>query len=466
MNYIVIDQGTSSTKAFLFNSKKQIIHNNKIKHILKSPKKFYFESDPIEILSSIEILFWEMVNKSGNTPIKSAGLSIQRSTFMFWDKKTKQPFSPAISWQDSRATKSMESTLKHRAKLWQITGTPLSPHFGGPKFLHFVSNNLQIKKLIKDEKLFFGPLSSFLTHAMTDNVGVDNSIACRTILFNINKNKWSKYALNLFGVPESCLPPIVPVKHNYGTIFNSNIELKVVIGDQQAAFIGHNGLQPNTIAANYGTSASIQLNVGPAPKIINGLISSILFSSSKEKVFMVEGTINSCNGLFHYLEKKFNIDHQIMNWNERVRSIKTDGIFIPGFSGIASPYWKIGFEDKLIDLDNNINQTVRAAMESIGLLTNDILDCLKKNKFNINNNLIVSGGAAKSSLLQFIADVTEKRIYLTKLKDKTAYGVLKVLLNHLGQESNENLNEGKTFLPQKKYKSKIKKWHKAINNYL
>jgi glycerol kinase len=124
---------------------------------------------------------------------------------------------------------------------------------------------------------------------MTDSVGVDNSIACRAILFNINKNKWSKFALNSFGVPESCLPPIVPAKHNYGTIFNSNIELKVVIGDQKAAFIGDNGLQQNILAANYGTSASIQLNVGPSPKIIKGLISSILFSNSKEKVFMVEG---------------------------------------------------------------------------------------------------------------------------------------------------------------------------------
>ena len=466
MNYIVIDQGTSSTKAFLFNSKGQIIHNAKIKHILKNPKKFYFESDPIEILNSIEILFEEMVNKSVNTPIKSAGLSIQRSTFMFWDKKTKQPFTPAISWQDSRASSSMKNTLKHRAKLWQITGTPLSPHFGGPKFLHFISNNLQIKKLIKDEKLFFGPLSSFLTHSITDNVGIDNSIACRTILFNINKNKWSKYALNLFRVPESCLPPIVPVKHNYGTMFNSNIELKVVIGDQQAAFIGNNGLQQNTLAANYGTSASIQLNVGPSPKIINGLISSILFSNSKEKVFMVEGTINSCNSLFYYLEKKFNIDHQLMNWNERVKNIETDGIFIPGFSGIASPYWKTGFEDILIDLDGNINQTIRAAMESIGFLTYDILSFFKKNKFSVSNDLIVSGGAARPSLLQFIADITRKNIHLTKLKDKTAYGVLKILSNQLDQTSKIRLNEKIIFSPKNKNKSKVEKWHKSINSYL
>ena len=192
--------------------------------------------------------------------------------------------------------------------------------------------------MIKDGKVYFGPLSSFLTHSMTNNIGIDNSIACRNLLFDIAKTKWSKFALGLFAVPESCLPPIVPVNHNYGNIFNSNIELKVVIGDQQAALIGHNGLQKNTLAANYGTSASIQLNVGPYPKVINGLISSILFSNSRERIYMVEGTINSCNSLFYYLEKKLNINHRRMNWNERLKDITTDGIFIPGFSGIASPY--------------------------------------------------------------------------------------------------------------------------------
>ena len=466
MNYIVIDQGTSSTKAFLFNSRGEVIHNNKIKHILKNPKKFHFESNPIEILKSIETLFWEMVNKSGSTPIKNAGLSFQRSTFMFWDKKTKRPLSPAISWQDSRASSSIKKARKHKDKLWEITGTPLSPHFGGPKFLHFVKNSHTLKKLIKDDKIFFGPLSSFLTHSMTNNVGIDNSIASRTLLFNIAKNKWSKFALNLFGVPESCLPPIVPVKHNHGNLFNSNIGLKVVIGDQQAALIGHNGLQKNTLAANYGTSASIQFNIGPDPKIIKGLISSILFSNSKKRVFMIEGTINSCSNVFYYLEKKFNINHNAMNWNERVKNIKTDGIFIPGFSGIASPYWKSGFEDISINLDCNINQTIRAAMESIGLLTNDILSCLKKNKFNIDNELIVAGGSAKPSLIQFIADVTEKHVHLTKLKDKTAYGVLKILLNQVGRVSNIKLNEKEHFLPKIRYKSKIEKWHKTINDFL
>ena len=155
-----------------------------------------------------------------------------------------------------------------------------------------------------------------------------------------------------------------------------------------------------------------------------------------------------------------------MNWNERVKNIETDGIFVPGFSGIASPYWKTGFEDILIDLNGNINQTIRAAMESIGFLTYDILSFFKKNKFSISNDLIVSGGAARPSLLQFIADTTRKNIHLTKLKDKTAYGVLKILSNQLNQTTKVRLNEKIIFSPKNENKSKVEKWHKAINDYL
>ena len=128
----------------------------------------------------------------------------------------------------------MKKTLKHGAKLQEKTSTFQSPYFGGS-------------------------LSSFLTRSITDNVGIDNSIAYKNILYNIDTNKWSKCALSLFGAPESYLPPIVPGKHNHGTIFNSNIELKIVLGDQQA---GHNGLKQNTLAANYGTSGSIQVDIG------------------------------------------------------------------------------------------------------------------------------------------------------------------------------------------------------------
>ena len=463
MNYIIIDQGTSSTKAFLFNSKGEIIHNNTIKHEIINPKKFHFENDPIEILNAIKKLFQEMIDATYNVKIRHAGLSVQRSTFMFWNKYTLEPITPAISWQDSRAYKTIKKYEKYKKRLWEITGTPLSPHFGGPKFSYLTLHNIHLKTLIKKNQIFFGPLSSYLTHAMTGTAALDHTIACRTLLFNLKKNTWSKFALKLFKIPQTCLPPLKPAKNEYGKIFNSNILLSTVIGDQQAALIGQHGLIHNSLGANFGTSGSIQYNVGTKPLIKKGLISSILFSSDKKNVFMLEGTINSCNSLFYNLETLLCIDHKKMNWNERIKNIKTKGIMIPGASGLAAPYWTIGFNNIFIDLPyNKPNQIIRAGMESIGFLTNDILNCFKKNKIILPKKLTVSGGGARSSLLQFIANITGFEIYLSTIKDRTALGVFKILCPSIKKVRKND----QSFIPQKdSYGTiKLKNWKKAIKN--
>jgi len=463
MNYIIIDQGTSSTKAFLFNSNGEIIHNNRIKHKIINPKKFHFETDPIEILNAINNLFQEMIDSTNNVRIHHTGLSVQRSTFLFWNKYTLEPITPALSWQDSRAHRSIEKYEKYKEQLWEITGTPLSPHFGGPKFSYLISNNSHLKTLLRKEKVFFGPLSSYLIHAMTGTPALDHTIACRTLLFNLKKNTWSKFALNLFKVPNTCLPPLKPSKYNYGKIFNSTILLSTVIGDQQAALIGQQDLIHNSLGANFGTSGSIQYNVGTKPIIKKGLISSVLFSSDKKTIFMLEGTINACNSLFYYLETLLCIDHKKMNWNERIKNITTKGIFIPGVYGLAAPYWTIGFNNIFIDLPyNKPNQIIRAGMESIGFLTNDILNCFKRNKIILPKMLTISGGGAHSTLLQFIANITGFEIYLSKIKDRTALGVFKILCPSIKKVRKND----QSFIPQKdSYGTiKLKNWKKAIKN--
>jgi len=243
MNYIVIDQGTSSTKAFLFNAHGQFLHTNKIKHALYRPKQFHVESDPSIILNAIKLLFQEMVRTSGKTKIHRAGLAVQRSTFLFWEKKTCKPVTPALSWQDSRAYGIAEEFKEFGEKLWEITGAPLSAHFGGPKSLHLIRKDQALKRRINNGDLYFGPLSAFLSQAITGLPGIDDSIACRSLFYNISKRKWSAFALDLFQVPQTCLPPLVPIKKNYGTLFETDIPLSIIIGDQQAALIGQGGLK-------------------------------------------------------------------------------------------------------------------------------------------------------------------------------------------------------------------------------
>ena len=467
-HYIVIDQGTSSTKAFLFDSNGKVLYSKKIKHDLSRPKQFHVECDANVILNACSELFQDMVHASGDVAIHNVGLAVQRSTFLFWEKESCLPVTPAISWQDSRAHAIVDEFSEHSQKLWRITGTPLSAHFGGPKYLHMVRKNNELKSRVEKGDLYFGPLSGFLSQAMTGTPGVDETIACRSLFFDIRSGDWSYFVLNLFGISRICLPPLAPVKYNLGNIFATDIPLSVVMGDQQAALIGQTGLVPGTIASNFGTSASIQYNAGKKPVVLDGLISSVLYSDENEKYFMVEGTINACNSLFYNLENVLDITHEKMKWDQRASKTETNGIFIPGFSGLAAPYWTPGFDDIYIGLnkDSDKNEIVRAGMESIGFLVNDILGCLSpiiKSKPYI---LTAAGGGARNPLLQFIADLTGLPVGHSAMKDRTAYGVYKLLNPNYQSDASKNMDQ--IFSPEQsdKIKEKKEQWRDAINRNL
>jgi len=464
MSYIIIDQGTSSTKAFVFSNKGEILHQKKIKYKLERPKPFHIECNPKTILEDIVCLFNEMVSKEKSKNIHGLGFAFQRSTFLFWEKSTCIPLTPAISWQDSRATVILDRFKRYEGEVWEITGAPLSAHFGGPKFYYMVQNNKNLKKKAKSGEVYFGPLSAFIVHAITGKAAIDESIAGRTLMYDLHSGEWSKFTLDLFDVPIDCLPPIKPVKYEYGNFLNSEIPLLAVIGDQQSALIGQSGLKKYTIGANFGTSASIQYNVGSKPVFAPGLISSILFSNQKSKYFILEGTINACNALFHHLEKVLNIPHEKMHWDVRAKGIKTEGIYVPGFSGISAPYWKPGFPDIFNDTGEEPNQIIRAGMESIGFLFNDILNCFSESGVELPKSINASGGAARPVLLQFISSLTNLEIYYSDLKDRTAVGVYKILNNEEYRDVNELNNRGRRFKPECliNKNEKKEKWHRTL----
>ena len=463
-NYIVIDQGTSSTKAFLFDSNGNILHSKKSKHTLIRPKPFHVECDADGILNACRFLFDEMMLASGNIPVKKVGLAVQRSTFLFWEKEICKPATSALSWQDSRAHAITDELSEHEDQLWDITGTPLSAHFGGPKYLHLTRHNPELMKKVKKGELYFGSLSAFLSQAMTGTPGIDDSIACRSLFYDIHQCTWSNWALDLFQVDKQILPPLVSVQHNFGNVFNSGIPLTCVIGDQQGALIGQAGLVPGNIAANFGTSGSVQFNVGEKPTVMDGLISSVLFSNNIKKIFMVEGTINACNSLFYHLEDMLDIPHEKLKWHKRIKDTKTEGIFIPGFAGLASPYWEPGSDDILINLNiNEKDEIVRAGMESIGFLVNDIISRLLPIIGKKPEVLTTSGGGARDPLLQFIADLTGIKVGHSAMKDRTAFGVFKILSQNFDFEPCPNIDHFLT--PDKNVKIEKKKmqWQKAIN---
>jgi len=463
--YLIIDQGTSSTKSFLFDGAGNIIHTEKINHKLQSLAPFHVECDPKTILNACKRLIAKSIIVAGSNPITKMGMAVQRSTFLFWGKNSAEPVTQALSWQDSRAQNIVNELSNHSDWIWKQTGVPLSPHFGGPKFLHMIRQHHNLKKNVLSDQILYGPLSAYLTHALTGTAAIDESIAGRTLFFNIHSSKWSKKCLDLFQIQESGLPLLKPVLQNYGLITDTNLSLQCVIGDQQAALIGQAGITPGSSAANFGTSASVLYNAGENPAVVDGLISSVLFSDGKQRKHVVEGTINACNSLFYHLEKALRIPHNNMKWNERCANQSTNGIYIPGFSGLAAPYWKSGFDDVYWNLDQkDKNAIVRAGMESIGFLVKDILDQLQPIMESNLESLSASGGGARSSLLQFIADLTGIPVVHSAMKDHTAYGVFRLLRS---KNDNDIYEKNQIFNPKQNktvMENKLTDWRKALES--
>jgi|TARA_Y100000310_G_scaffold63867_1_gene59298 glycerol kinase len=468
---LVIDLGTSSTKVFLFNFLDHVVFKTREKHSLRHPKPKHVEVDALSIAHTCKKLMGQAVNfsRTKNIQISAAGFAFQRSTFLFWDRKTLKPLTPALSWQDSRATNIVNQTKRHSKTIFKKTGAPLNAHFGGPKFAHLVNHSKRLKKKVKEGTVVFGTISAFLTQHLTGNCLVDETIASRFLMMNLNTCQWDQTLLDLFGALPDYLPKLVPSTYDFGSLDINGLKfpLRVIIGDQQAALIGQGGYAPGSVAMNFGTSGSIQINAGQDTAHVDGLISSVLFSDGSERHYLLEGTINACNSLFYQLEEELGIPHKEMRWHKRCEHTRTEGVFIPASQGIAAPYWtdhlKPVSEGYGEDLPNEI---IRAGMESIGFLVNDIWTLAQTHLDSLPEKVIVSGGGGRPPLLQFISDLTGITVNHSIMKDRTALGV-HTLLKKLqsGKWPNIKLETDVSHKPvmnQKLKREKIKRWKFAL----
>lgn len=440
--FLVIDQGTSSTKCFLFDKNNDVVFSNRIKHQLSRLESRHVECDANLIAESCVELIEQCVDfvSQKSKKIYSVGIAIQRSTFLFWDKITATPLTPALSWQDSRAGQVVEELSDRNQFIHEISGVPLSAHFGGPKYQHLINNDSVLKSLVEKGAVWFGPLSAFIAHKLTGNPFVDHTVAGRSQLMNIADLTWDDALCTLFNVKQSSLPSIVPTMGLFGQIKPWGLPLNCVIGDQQSALIGQGGIAAGSLALNFGTSASVLLHSGNTPNHNDGLLNNVLFSNGSEIHYLTEGSINTCNSLFYWLENELKIPHNEMQWDKRCAKTRVDGVLIPGFAGLAAPYWKSGFNSVYYNLENaNADEIIRAGMESIGFLVYDIMATMPLPK---PVDLIpASGGGARPPLLQFIADLTGIAIGYTIMKDRTAFGVYSLLKKYTGNPFTQSLPE-------------------------
>jgi glycerol kinase len=312
--------------------------------------------------------------------------------------------------------------------IYQKTGLPLTGHYGGPKFLWFIMNHPEFSKWVHLPKVLFSPWNSFLLWHLTEErvCATDESIAGRTLFFNIHERFWDETLLRLFGVPEQILPLVRPTCHLYGHYLfgNRSIPITCSIGDHQAALIGLGGLQKGHCGLNYGTSAGVLMNIGKEAHVINGLLTNILYSTKEEVNHTAEGTINAVGSLFEWFEKERGIPRASQNWETQMAPSSRGWYMIPGMYGIAAPYWKETAPTEFQGEGELPSQEIqlRAGMESIAFLATDILGQLQKIPHLQIHQITAAGGAARRPLLQFQADLFGLPILHSSITDATALG--------------------------------------------
>jgi glycerol kinase len=251
---LAIDQGTHSTRAIVFDSQGRVASSARQSIGLQRHSRAVIEQSATEILQSMQSVVASVLEDPAINAeqITSAGMATQRSSVVAWHRNTGLPLSPVLSWQDRRAADQLRHLSDKSQTIQQLTGLPLSPHYGASKLQWLLENNTKVAAALKDNTLVMGPLASFLLHHLTDynHEAVDDANASRTLLWNLGKRNWDNALLDIFNIPLQVLPQCKPICSDYGSLNNFTIPVKAVNGDQTAALYEQGLPSNNTITVN------------------------------------------------------------------------------------------------------------------------------------------------------------------------------------------------------------------------
>lgn len=480
-SYIVaIDQGSSATKVLAFDHRARLACRSSQSLGIERPQPAHVEQNPFDVLEKTRMALEEVLSEiyADGHQVSAIGLACQRSSFLLWNRGNGKPFTPIISWQDLRAKELCGSLTSYRTKIYETTGLPLTGHYGGPKFLWLIQNLPEVREWIKIEGTIFSPWVSFLLYHLTQErvCATDESIAGRSLFFNIRRKKWDPELLNLFQIPVSILPEVLPTCHPYGhySFRGESIPIHCSIGDHQGALLGLGGFEKGQCGINFGTSAGVLVNIGSEPAIVEGLLTNVGYSNVAETIYVAEGTVNAVGSLFEWFEKEKGIPNASMVWEKMMAPSSERWYMIPGMYGIAAPYWKETAVTEFVGRGENPPPEIqlRAAMESIAFLVSDILSRIQTLPDLRINRIMASGGAARFSLLQFQSDLLGMPIYHAAISDATALGCAFLTGLSIGfwkdvQEVQSLIREVEVFYPMitdKKRESLLDGWHHALRS--
>jgi len=435
---ISIDQGTTSSRVILFDTKGNIVFVSQYEFKQYFPKNGWVEHNPNEIWSTTLRALKQVINKAKKLKghILTIGITNQRETTILWNKKTGKPIYNAIVWQDRRTQdyckllkkKNYENSFRNK------TGLFIDPYFSATKIKWILDNVKISKKLLGSNDLLFGTVDTFLIWKLTKGKQhlTEASNASRTMLYNINNNKWDKEILKKLNIPKKILPEVKNSADNFGKtdkkITGVEISISAVLGDQQAAAFGQTCFEKGSIKSTYGTGAFVIMNTGP--KKINSknkLLTTICYRLNNKNTYALEGSIFIAGAGVQWLRDKVKLIKKAPETEKISKSSKiNDGVFVvPAFSGMGAPYWRPDARGVITGLtrDSDWKSIVRATVESVGYQSFDLFDSMNKDGLKPRIVKVDGGMVANNWFTQFLADIINLKVVRPKILETTALGV-------------------------------------------
>lgn len=483
---LALDQGTTSSRAILFDKKGEIISVAQKEFTQIFPKPGWVEHDPVEIWSTQAGVAAEATTKKGlnGTNIAAIGITNQRETVMIWDKKTGQPIYNAIVWQDKRTAKYCDE-LKAQGKskfIQEKTGLVIDSYFSGTKVKWILDNVEGAREKAEAGDLLMGTMDTWLIWNFTKGELhiTDVTNACRTLLFNIHTMDWDDELLALFDIPKSLLPKVKDSSEIYGhtktTVFASKIPIAGIAGDQMAALFGQMCTKKGMVKNTYGTGCFMLMNIGEKPIISkNNLLTSVAWRINGKTEYCLEGSIFIGGAVVQWLRDGLGIIVKSGDVEKLASSVETtDGVyFIPAFAGLGAPYWNQNSKGTIFGITRGTTDAhiARASLEAIAYQTMDILKAMHADSEIDIKELRVDGGATVNDMLmQFQSDVLNTVTVRPKITETTALGAAYLAGLAVGywestDEIQSNWEEDVKFKPTEdraKIEDGINGWYRAI----
>lgn len=479
-----IDQGTTSSRAVIFDNDAKIVAMAQQEFKQVYPRPGWVEHTPQDIMGSVMAVVAEAMVRAelSADDIAAIGITNQRETTLVWDRKTGKPVCNAIVWQ-CRRTAALCEELKasHAETIYEKTGLIPDAYFSATKIKWILDNVPNARARAERGELLFGTVDTFIMWQLSKGriFATDYTNAARTMLFNIHTLEWDKELLKLFGIPASMLPEVKPSGSYFGdtdkNFFGAPVKICGAVGDQQAALFGQLCTEAGDVKNTYGTGCFLLMNTGYKPvKSKNGLITTLGACVDGKPPYVLEGSVFVGGAVVQWLRDGLQLISSADESEKCALSVGDSGgvYVVPAFTGLGAPYWDSAARGILTGITRGTSRghIVRAALESIAYQVSDIVQSMQKDAGIKINRLAVDGGASRNNfLLQFQADILNSEVFRPEVVETTALGAAYLAGLCAGVWKEIKGSGGKLFSPDLKEEKRaqlLNGWHKAVERAL